>query len=167
MKWFGGLVVLSLFVSCNQASEIVGIETFKVTQGHKDGRISYPMTPPVGGEHNPVWQNCGIYETQIALENAVHSLEHGAVWVTYRPGLKARDVQKLRDVVRGKPYTLLSPYQYGALDKPVVLVAWGLRLQLEKADDPRLAQFVTKYASGSQSPEPGAPCTGGLGSPTL
>ena len=167
MKRFSWLVVLSLFVSCSKETEITGIETFKVTQGHKDGRISYPMTPPVGGEHNPAWQNCGIYETQIALENAVHSLEHGAVWVTYRPDLKAEDVQKLRDVVRGQLYTLLSPYQYGALDKAVVVVAWGLRLQLEKADDPRLAQFVAKYASGSQTPEPGAPCTGGLGNPTL
>jgi hypothetical protein len=155
----------SLLISCNKEIEIKGIETFEVTRGHKEGRLTYITTPPVGGEHSPNWQNCGIYDTQIALENAVHSLEHGALWVTYRPDLNPGDVQKLQDLLRGKPYTLLSPYQFGAMDKPVVAVAWGLRLQLESVDDPRLSLFVTKYANGPQSPERGGECTGGIGNP--
>ena len=34
------------------------------------------------GEHNPVWQNCGFYNKPVRDESAVHSLEHGAVWIT-------------------------------------------------------------------------------------
>ncbi len=154
-RWFSGVV-----------ASIEGLETFpKPEQGHVEGRVSYPQTPPVGGKHSPAWQNCGVYDTQIALENAVHSLEHGAASIAYRPDLSQADVSRLRDTVRGKAYTLLAPYQYGALDKPVIAVAWGVRLKLERADDPRLAQFVAKYANGPQTPEPGAPCSGGLGRP--
>src|SRR5262245_10038941 len=54
---------------------------------HSSGPLSYIESPPIGGAHNVVWQNCGIYEMPIHNEHAVHSMEHGAVWITYRPGL--------------------------------------------------------------------------------
>ena len=147
-------------------TKIEGVETFtNLARDHVTGSVSYPQTPPVGGKHNSVWQNCGIYDQPVPLETAVHSMEHGAVWIAYRPDLDDKDVQTLRNLVKGRAYTLLAPYQYGALDHPVVAVAWGLRLQLEKADDPRLAQFVNAYANGPQAPEPGAACVGGTGRP--
>jgi hypothetical protein len=90
-------------------------------------------------------------------------MEHGAVWVTYRPDLAQADVTKLRDLVHGKPYVLLSPYPN--LPSPVVASAWGLQLKLDKADDARLAQFISEYANGPQNPEPGAPCSGAMGEP--
>jgi hypothetical protein len=52
-----------LFAACTpEDTTIEGLETFKVEAGkHKEGRLSYPTNPPVGGEHNQSWQNCGIY----------------------------------------------------------------------------------------------------------
>lgn len=44
----------------------------------------------------------------------------------------------------------------------IVLSAWGKQLTVDKADDPRVAQFFTKYVQGPQTPEPGAACTNGL-----
>ncbi len=164
-----GLLVWQLSRSLSKVPDAVaiqGVQTFfSLKRDHVAGSLRYGQSPPVGGTHSPVWQNCGIYDIQIPLENAVHSLEHGAVWVAYQPNLAEAEVKKLRDLMRGKAYTLLAPYQYNVLDKPVVAVAWGLRLELDRADDPRLVQFVTKYANGPQTPEPGAPCTGGMGAP--
>ena len=47
--------------------------------------VDYPMKPPVGGDHDPVWMNCDgeVYKKSIPDMNAVHALEHGSVWVTY------------------------------------------------------------------------------------
>jgi hypothetical protein len=96
---------------------------------------------------------------------AVHALEHGAVWITYQPGLADADVTALRGLARGRDYVLVTPWGAGALPSPVVAVAWGLRLPVDDAADPRLAAFVARYANGPQTPEPGAPCWGGLGTP--
>ena len=131
---------------------------------HVEGDVDYPQSPPVGGKHNPVWQNCGFYDQPVADENAVHSLEHGAVWITYRPDLPQDQVDQLRDLAQSQTYVLVSPYP--DLDSPVVASAWGKQVKLEGADDPDLERFVRAYRQGPQTPEPGAACTGGIGEPS-
>jgi hypothetical protein len=110
-----------------------------------------------------VWLNCGIYTTPVRNENAVHSLEHGAVWITYQPSLAPSAVQHLVSLVKGRAYVILAPYP--GLPAPIVASAWGLQLKLQTANDPRIAEFIQKYANGPQAPEPGGECTGGTGSP--
>ena len=144
---------------------ISGVKTFaKLERTHVDGKVTYPESPPVGGPHSATWLNCGIYNAPVANENAVHSLEHGAVWITYQPKLAAVDVQHLVSLVKGKSYVILAPYD--GLPTPVAASAWGVQLQLQTAYDSRIPQFIQKYAQGPQTPEPGAPCSGGTGSPS-
>jgi hypothetical protein len=131
--------------------------------GHAEGDVDYEQTPPAGGEHNSVWQNCGFYSEPIRDENAVHSLEHGAVWITYNPDIPQDEVELLRDLAQSNSYALVSPYP--GLDSPVVASAWGKQLRLESAEDPDLERFVRAYSQGPQTPEPGAVCTGGVGEP--
>ena len=50
---------------------------------HTTDPVTYAQTPPAGGPHDPVWQDCGDYTQQLRNENAVHSLEHGAVVFWY------------------------------------------------------------------------------------
>ncbi|NYI41316.1 DUF3105 domain-containing protein [Demequina lutea] len=121
------------------------------------------ILPPAGGPHDPVLQNCGVYSEPVATAKAVHSLEHGAVWIAYRSGLDQQQVDVLKAATRERTYTLLSPID--ALDASVVLTAWGVQLELKDASDPRLKQFLNKYVQGEQTPEPGAPCSGGFGAP--
>lgn len=134
----------------------------KLGRNHVETPVKYEMNPPVGGDHNPRWMNCNgdVYKNPVPEVNAVHSLEHGAVWVTYNEKAAAGDVEKLAGTVAKMPYTLMSPVkeQAGA----IMLSAWGRQLTVEKADDPRVAQFFTKYVQGPQTPEPGAACTNGL-----
>lgn len=137
----------------------------KLTRNHVTKTVSYPMKPPVGGDHSPVWMNCDgeVYKKAIPDMNAVHALEHGSVWVTYTDKAPAADVDKLAERVGKTPYSLMSPYpdQEGAL----MLSAWGKQVTVDSADDPRVATFFAKYVQGPQTPEPGAACTGGLGAP--
>ena len=133
-------------------------------QEHVAHEIDSGDLPPVGGVHNPAWQNCGIYDEPISTENAVHSLEHGAMWLTYQPDLPPEDVDSLRDLVRGEDFVLMSPYP--GLKSPVVLTAWEVQLELDSVEDDRLAEFVDRYQQGPTTPELGAPCQDGVGTPS-
>jgi hypothetical protein len=148
-----------------EASKAIdGLQSFTgLDRSHTLAPVVYPQTPPVGGAHNPVWLNCGVYTSPVPNEKAVHSLEHGAVWITYQPDLPAAEVQKLQDITRQSGYRLLSPYP--DLPSPIVVSAWGYQLKLEQADDPRLMRFILKYEQNPLGPEPGASCTGGDGQP--
>lgn len=134
-----------------------------LARDHVTGRVDYQQTPPAGGAHASVWQNCGIYASPVPSENAVHSLEHGAFWITYQPDLPANQVAELRADVSGQPYGLLSPYP--GLPAPIVATVWGIQLKVQTATDPELKAFIAKYADGSKAPEPRGECTGGIGAP--
>jgi hypothetical protein len=137
---------------------LADVQTYPASQQHVTGPVTYAQTPPAGGPHNPVWLNCGIYDAPVPNENAVHSMEHGAVWITYDPALAADQVAALQQTVN-TTYEVLSPYP--GLPAPVVASAWGKQLTLTGAEDPRLPAFIRAYRQGPQTPEPGAPCTGG------
>jgi Protein of unknown function (DUF3105) len=146
------------------ASQIQGLKNFDgLPRNHVQGSVQYTQTPPVGGNHAPVWQNCGVYSQPIANENGVHSLEHGAVWITYQPNLPAGQVAKIVAAAKNQSYVLISPYP--GLPAPVVASAWGKQVTLTGADDPRLTQFIRAFENGPQTPEPGAACIGGTGRP--
>ncbi len=159
------LIGALIFNIVREVQVIAGVQTYGPFPAnlHVAGDVTYPQTPGVGGEHRAVWQNCGIYNDPVAEELAVHAMEHGAVWITYRPDLPADQVEQLKGLVRGKSYTLLSPFP----DQPTAVAAsaWGLQLTADTADDGRLGQFVAKYRQGAQTPEPGAACVGGTGTP--
>jgi hypothetical protein len=141
-----------------------GVKTWseKLTQNHVTKDVKYPMTPPVGGDHNQVWMNCNgdVYDKAIKNVNAVHSLEHGAVWVTYNSKASDADVKALAEKVKKTPYTLMSPVE--DQQDPIMLSAWGSQRTVTSASDPNVAKFFETYVQGKQTPEPGAACTNGL-----
>lgn len=147
-----------------------GTAVFSETQrSHVSTPVTYDHSPPAGGNHPPRWATCGIYQTPLPNGEAVHSLEHGAVWVTYRPDIAAAELRSLRELVAShyigaQRYLLLSPYP-GQTDT-VAVTAWGAQLRASDATDPRLAQFMAHFGAGYQALEPNAYClTGGDGAP--
>jgi len=131
----------------DKAKAIPGVVDYRddpeaVSRGHEETPLTYKINPPVGGTHNSAWQRCfgDVYDAPIANEHAVHSLEHGAIWITYRPDLPADQVEKLAARVRGNDYMLMSPYE--GLDSPISLQAWGFQLKVDNADDKRIDEFI-------------------------
>lgn len=160
-----GLVALSLaggvgycVVANRQLMAAVVTASYPAAQ-HLPGPLNYKENPPLGGPHNVVWQTCGVYAAPIHNEHAVHSLEHGAVWLTYRPDLPADEVQRLQ-AIAADDYMLLSPYP--GLPAPVVATSWNRQIQLDGAADSRLPAFIRQFKNNPQStPEFGATCLGG------
>ena len=130
-------------------------------------RVAYDQSPPYGGPHDQIWATCNgvVYPAALRSENAVHSLEHGAVWITYNPDdLTADQVTTLSAKVENKPFMLMSPYP--GLDQPVSVQGWGRQLKLTDPMDKRVDEFISAVR-GNQAiyPEPGATCD--TTSPTL
>jgi hypothetical protein len=189
VRWWaaGGGLVVAVVVAIAVASNVAGssagkpasppssgvkpagVVTFaEPNRKHVLGKVKYDRVPPAGGDHNPVWLNCGIYNHPVPNVHAVHSLEHGTVWITYRPSLPQASVLKLRALVRSEydgaqRYVLLSPYP--GLPSPIVATAWGNQLFLKSASDPRIKQFIEYFRQGPQDLERGAYCSGGVGNP--
>ncbi|MGI5213052.1 DUF3105 domain-containing protein [Plantactinospora sp. CA-290183] len=132
-----------------------------LSRDHEEGPVFYPISPPVGGVHHSRWQNCmgDVYPFPIEDGHAVHSLEHGAVWITHRPDLPQSEVERLATRVQGQPFMLMSPHP--EQDSPISLQAWGYQLAVEEADDERIDEFVRRFRE-TASMEPGAPCSGGV-----
>jgi hypothetical protein len=142
----------------NNIEGVVLADEEALGRDHVPGAVQYETLPPPGGDHNGVPQTCDVYTEAIAPEHAVHSLEHGAVWVTYNESASDDDIAALEDEVQGDPYRLMSPLP--EQESPIALTAWGRTLELDGADDERVDQFLRAYTNGPQTPERGAACVG-------
>lgn len=160
----GGIIAVTVVGNRQlvEARQIDGLQTFENEATHVAGTVDYPQTPPAGGPHNSVWMNCGVYDQPVPNENAVHDLEHGAVWATYDPSLPQSEVDALIEAMPDT-YSVVSPYE--GMDSPIVLSAWDAQVAIDSPDDPRLDAFVERFWQASTAPEPGAPCTGGIDAP--
>ena len=149
------------------ADQIGGVQTLDYAAGqqHVTTPVDYQESPPVGGPHDSEWADCTgtVYDVEIRHENAVHGLEHGAVWITYDPAAVGDgDLATLTDLVQGNSGLMLSPY--AGLGSPISLQSWNNQLAVDSAADPRVAQFVDFFVFGQDAdgealyPEPGASC---------
>jgi hypothetical protein len=145
--------------------QIAGVKSFDYAAGqeHVTTDVDYKQSPPVGGPHDPNWADCTgtVYTVDIRHENAVHGLEHGAVWITYNPDkLSAGDIKTLAKLVQNHNYRMMSPY--AGLDSPISLQAWNRQLKVNSAGDVRIKQFADYLTLNSDIkghyPEVGASC---------
>jgi hypothetical protein len=145
--------------------QISGIKTYDYAAGqqHVSTPVTYTESPPVGGPHDPYWADCTgtVYSVDIRHENAVHALEHGAVWIAYNPDeVSQADIDKLSALVDGQSGRLMSPY--AGLDSPISVQSWNHQLKLDSASDKRIKQFADLMTFNSEVkghyPEIGASC---------
>jgi Protein of unknown function (DUF3105) len=129
-------------------------------RNHVSTNVAYTDSPPFGGDHDPTWADCNgtVYPSAIRSENAVHMLEHGAVWITYKPDLAADQLDVLKKKVDGVGYMALSPYP--GLKSAVSVQSWGHQLFVDSATDPRVDEFIDDLRLNTAvTPEPGASCS--------
>jgi hypothetical protein len=102
-----------------------------------------------------------VYAGVVPDELAVHSLEHGAVWIALGPDSTPEDREEATALADGNKVFVSDVPD---LPNPVELVSWGRRLPLESASDERTARFIEQFVDRPDAPEPGASCES-LGDP--
>jgi len=169
-----GVLFSAALISCSSGeSEPVEVSTEEMleeveylvitSREHTDENVDYPTIPPAGGNHLGIWHTCGIYKVELLDEAAVHSLEHGAVWVTYKPEIAKEEIIKLTTMLSSRSKILLSPHPEQI--SPIVATAWGRQLEIESSNDLRLEKFVDFFVDGEAAPEAGITCDRGIGRP--
>jgi hypothetical protein len=166
---FAGAVLTYAVLQVNAAEaarvdsvdEIGGVQTFDYPPGqqHVTTPVEYEQSPPVGGPHDGEWADCTgtVYDVQIRQENAVHSMEHGAVWITYDPDRISGDALDALVDVANEAGRMLSPNP--GQDSPISLQSWNHQLKVDSPDDPRIKQYADFLTFNAQFfPEPGATC---------
>lgn len=152
-------------VSADEPAEIDGVTVVPLGEArHVETPVEYSTSPGAGGDHHPGWQNCGFYTVEVPENQAVHSLEHGAVWVAYGDDVDAGELADLEALVGGSTHLLASPYP--DLGSSFVLTAWGRQATIDSIGDPLFSEFLSTYMGrGPTTPEPGAPCDRAFGIP--
>ncbi len=167
---FAAAVITYAVVKVNEANEgkveavsdIAGIEEYDYAAGqqHVTTPVEYTESPPIGGEHDLQWADCTgtVYDVDIRHENAVHSLEHGAVWITYDPDALSEDeIATLADLVEGTSGLMLSPYE--GQSSPISLQSWNHQLSVDSVTDERIQQYTDFMTFNDDFyPEVGASC---------
>lgn len=135
------------------AYEIQGQEHVAPGSGHPP----YNSNPPSSGWHYPEPAAAGFYERELPDEQVVHNLEHGQIWIAYRPGIPDEAKRSLRGFAGG--WVVVSPRP--ANDADIALVAWGRvdawNLGGGELDEARIRDFITRYRNkGPEKLPPGA-----------
>jgi hypothetical protein len=158
-----GTVTTVLVINAAPPQQIEGVQRYSDLEStHTETRVSYDQTPPVGGPHNPAWLNCGVYNEPQQNENVVHTLEHGAVWITYDPATTTDAEVEALVALAPDTYSVVSPYEgIGTM----AISAWGAQLFFTDVADPAVEDFLTEFYRSPNSPEPNAPCTGAIDGP--
>lgn len=133
-------------------------ETLSSAGRHVTGEVRYEESPPTVGDHHPVWWDCGRYDRPVPAEHALHSMEHGAVWITYRPDVAPSVLTALRDAA-DRDYIILSPLPQQ--DSPIVVSAWMAQRRVAVHDLEQVRAFIVTHRLSPRAPESGGLCTNG------
>lgn len=128
-----------------EAVAIMGRDHINVGDSH----AAYNSNPPTSGSHASAvpW---GFSSTEIPDENAIHNLEHGGIWISYKD-LETSSLDVLQNIAQKNPQSvLISPRADN--DNSIAVASWGRLMKLDHVDEQVIMEFISKNIN--RSPEP-------------
>jgi hypothetical protein len=111
--------------------------------------VEYQTNPPTSGDHFSLAENWGVYGEEIDDKAAVHGLEHGGVWISYKD-IDDESINTLKKIGGDNAQSVIvSPRIKN--DGNVVVASWGKMMTLEKVDEVLIQKYIETYKN--QSPE--------------
>lgn len=121
-------------------------------------RVEYQSNPPTSGNHWGEPLADGIYDTEKPDEAVVHSLEHGRVWISYKPSIPEQTKKSLEELLKKYNGTVLTPRS--ANDTDIALATWN-RLDTFNLnpdgtfDESRITDFINRWRNKGPEFVPG------------
>ncbi|MDX1535810.1 MAG: DUF3105 domain-containing protein [Candidatus Spechtbacterales bacterium] len=111
----------------------------------------YNSNPPTSGPHYTQTAEAGYRTEEIEDQYIIHNLEHGDIWISYKPSVSSEVKEALKQFDHVK--VIITPRE--ANDMDIAIAAWGRldKFNLENDELPvqRINDFIARYAN--QGPE--------------
>ena len=107
----------------------------------------YNSNPPSSGPHYDTPAPTGFYDVNEALpdEKLVHNLEHGEIWIAYKPDISPEIKEQIKNLSGG--WIIAAPRE--ANEEAIALVAWGRVDSFDvgngKINEQRVKDFIKRY----------------------
>ncbi len=122
--------------------------------------VTYNSNPPTSGPHYDQTARSGFRTEEISDGHIIHNLEHGDIWISYRPGVSEEVKDQLRQF--GSAKVIITPRSDNETD--IALAAWGRLDVFDLEDDlvpeQRIEDFIKRYIGRGPERVPGA--SGGI-----
>lgn len=141
------------------------------SQQHVGATVNVPYEqleggiPPYGGPHDGYTLPCGIYDDAVRVEQAVHSMEHGAVAIWWEPSRASQEeVEQLSRIARRHledgDFTILAPLQ--GIGSKIVLASWGERMRLDAVEEDTIDAYFSLFKHNAPEPVEAGGCISAL-----
>lgn len=108
--------------------------------------FSYNSNPPTSGPHFAEPSDWGVFEEEIPDQVLIHNLEHGGVWIAYRPDTNPDVVGRLEAIAKAYGRKVIMAPR-SANDADISLAAWQ-RLDVFPAaefSEARVRRFIEAF----------------------
>lgn len=120
-----------------------------INEGSTD-HPSYNSNPPTSGWHWPAAAPWGVYDNPEKDERYVHNLEHGGIWISYKPSaVTPETITLLKDFAKRYRKIIVTPRE--ANDASISLAAWRRLENLDSYDERKIVEFIEAHYD--QGPE--------------
>lgn len=108
--------------------------------------FEYNSNPPTSGPHHVNDAEWGVYQEEIPDQILIHNLEHGGIWISYKPDIDPAAVAKLAAIAReyGRK-VIMAPRP--ANDSDIALAAWNHldKFSVAEFSEERVREFIKAY----------------------
>ncbi len=105
----------------------------------------YNSNPPTSGWHYAKPADERFYDKELPDEQLIHNLEHGDIWIAYKPDLSKEMTKQLKSFAGFM--AIVTPRVKN--DTDIALVAWGrldkFNVENGKLDKQRIRDFILRY----------------------
>lgn len=135
-----GFAVIWLIVSLVawRAKNTPGASFGEVGREHIDFQTPLPKpynsNPPSSGAHYASPANSGVYDYEVNDKIFIHNLEHGGIWIAYRPNVPVAVIEDLKGIVKEFDGSKIVMAPRSANDADIAIVAWNRVLKFDLAD---------------------------------
>jgi len=111
--------------------------------------VTYNTNPPTSGDHFAEAESWGVNEKEVEDKAAVHGLEHGGIWISYKD-IDEESIKILREIGReNSGSVIVSPRL--ANDAKIAVASWGRLMKLDAVDKALIQKYIATYKN--QGPE--------------